>query len=114
MPLDEIPAILTLSYVKSQKEITDDLQNGILLGLINEVNNTIYTDVISKTDEDKIEGTNFFMTLRTPAMLLFDADYALRENNDKEQHDALIKRYDKSIEKTLRSIRKYDRFSTWV
>lgn len=114
MTLDDIPKIITLTYVKDHKEIDDDLQDTILLGLINEVNSTIYTDVILKTDQSKLEGTNYFITLRTPAMLLFDANYALKENNDKEQHDALFKRYEKSIAKTLNSIRKFDRISTWV
>ena len=112
--LEDIPQILSLAFVKAQKEITDDLQDTVLLGLINEVNNTMYTDVLLKTEESKIVGTKFFITLRTPAMLLFEANYALKENNDRDQYEALTKSYDKSIAKTLNSIRKFDRISTWV
>lgn len=113
IPLDDIPQIISLEYVKGQKEIDDDLQDIILLGLIHEVNSTIYTDVILKTDESKIAGTNFFVILKTPAMLLFEANYALKENNDKDMHDAYIKRYEKSISKVLNSMRKFDRISGW-
>ena len=113
MTLEDIHEIITLEYVKDQKVITDNQQDSVLIGLVNEVNSTIHTDVILKTDQDKIVGTNFFITLRTPAMLLFQARYALQENSDQIMHDSYVKQYDKSIAKTLNSMRKFSRISGW-
>lgn len=112
--LQDIPEIVTLAFVKDHKSITDSQDDSILLQIVNETNSQIYTDIISKTDIKKLEGTNKFIQCRNCALLFFEANYVLRINRDKDLHDVMMKRYEAAVAKLLNSIRKFSRFSTYV
>lgn len=97
--------ILTIDYVKGQKEITDNLDDIRLAQLVFTSIDEITNRLLPIIDVNNLAGTKFFSKARKQAYKYFNALYLRQINKAYQEADLEDKAFETSMEKLIESIK---------
>lgn len=89
---------LTLDFVKSHFQITDDQDDDTLLGIIQACNMEMKKRLVGVSDDiANLQGTQFWASIQSNALIYCESEIRRKINQMYTESDVIMKRFEESV-----------------